>query len=120
MSDVREVEAVPVRLFRKARASQKGRSVDPVTREEIATLLGDASRQPDFLIEHLHKVQDRFGSISVARLAALAESMKLAQAEVFEVATFYHHFDIVAEGQGAGAGAVRSPRTVASGGARFE
>ena len=54
--------------------------------------------ESDLLIEHLHKLQDRFGHLSAAHLAALADEMKLAQAEVFEVATFYHHFDVVKEG----------------------
>ena len=55
----------------------------------------------DLLIEHLHKVQDRFGHISAAHLAALAQEMKLAMTEVYEVATFYHHFDVVKEGEAA-------------------
>jgi formate dehydrogenase len=55
----------------------------------------------------LHKLQDRFGHLSAAHLAALADEMKLAQAEVFEVATFYHHFDVVKEGD-----AVPPPLTV--------
>src|SRR6185369_11394965 len=63
--------------------------------------LGDEPRRSDLLIEHLHKIQDRFGHLSSAHLAALAEEMKLAQAEVYEVATFYHHFDVVKEGEAA-------------------
>jgi formate dehydrogenase len=62
-------------------------------------LLQEASRKPDMLIEHLHKIQDRFGHLSAAHLAALAQEMGLAQTEVYEVATFYHHFDVVKEGQ---------------------
>jgi formate dehydrogenase len=54
---------------------------------------------PDLLIEHLHRLQDRFGHLSSAHLAALAEEMKLAQAEVFEVATFYAHFDVPREAE---------------------
>jgi len=53
----------------------------------------------DLLIEHLHVVQDTYGHISAAHLAALAELMRLPQAEVYEVATFYHHFDVVKEGE---------------------
>ena len=64
-------------------------------------LLGDASRQRDLLIEHLHKIQDSYGHLSAAHLAALAEEMRLAQTEVYEVASFYHHFDIVKEGEAA-------------------
>jgi formate dehydrogenase len=62
-------------------------------------LLGSESRAPDLLIEHLHKIQDKFGHISSKHLAALAAEMKLSQTEVYEVATFYHHFDVVKEGQ---------------------
>ena len=55
----------------------------------------------DLLIEHLHKIQDHFGHLSAAHLAALAQEMRLAQTEVYEVATFYHHFDVVKEGEAA-------------------
>jgi NADH:ubiquinone oxidoreductase subunit F (NADH-binding)/NADH:ubiquinone oxidoreductase subunit E len=61
-------------------------------------LLGDAPRRRDLLIEHLHRIQDRFGCLSAAHLVALAAEMKMAMAEVYEVATFYHHFDVVKDG----------------------
>jgi formate dehydrogenase beta subunit len=77
----------------------KGRVVDHDILGEIQRLLGNESRAPDLLIEHLHKIQDKFGHISSRHLAALALEMKLSQTEVYEVATFYHHFDIVKEGQ---------------------
>ncbi|MBK9605883.1 MAG: NAD(P)H-dependent oxidoreductase subunit E [Betaproteobacteria bacterium] len=82
----------------RPRATLKGRSVDPAALAEVRALLGDAPRRADLLIEHLHRLQDRYGQLSAAHLAALAADMKLAQAEVFEVATFYHHFDVVREG----------------------
>ena len=82
----------------RKREAPRGRRVDPEARAAVRELLGDEPRRSDLLIEHLHKIQDRFGCLSTAHLAALAEEMKLAQAEVFEVATFYHHFDIVREG----------------------
>src|SRR5512138_1307564 len=91
--------AIPVSKLRRPRPVPKGRPVDPVAREEIASLLQGASLQRDHLIENLHRIQDRFGHISAAHLNALAEAMKLAQAEVYEVATFYHHFDVVKEGE---------------------
>ncbi|MCW5593808.1 MAG: NAD(P)H-dependent oxidoreductase subunit E, partial [Burkholderiales bacterium] len=91
--------AIPLSKIRKARPTPKGRAVEAAARDEIAALLGDAPRAPEYLIENLHRVQDRFGSLSAAHLAALAEAMKLSQAEVFEVATFYHHFDLVKEGE---------------------
>jgi formate dehydrogenase len=85
----------------RKREMPKGRRVDPAALAEVQALLGTASRQADLLIEHLHKIQDHFGSLSAQHLAALAQEMKLAQTEVYEVATFYHHFDVVKEGQDA-------------------
>lgn len=81
------------------RSTPKGRRVDPRAQEEVRELLGDASRRRDLLIEHLHKIQDRFGCLEARHLVALAAEMKLAMAEVYEVATFYHHFDVVREGE---------------------
>src|SRR4051812_7605174 len=82
----------------RVRSKPKGRAVDPQAREAVQALLGDAPRRRDLLIEHLHKIQDRFGCLRAAHLAALAAEMKMAMAEVYEVATFYHHFDVVKEG----------------------
>ena len=82
----------------RKREAPKGRRVDPQALDEIRALLGEASRQRDLLIEHLHAIQDRYGCLASRHLAALAQEMRLAQAEVFEVATFYHHFDVVREG----------------------
>jgi NADH:ubiquinone oxidoreductase subunit F (NADH-binding)/NADH:ubiquinone oxidoreductase subunit E len=84
---------------RRAKSTPKGRQIDPQAAEEIALLLGDRPRRRDLLIEHLHLVQDTYHQISAAHLAALADEMKLAFAEVFETATFYAHFDIVKEGE---------------------
>ena len=85
----------------RKRQAPKGRRVDPAALAEVQSLLRETSRKPDMLIEHLHKIQDRFGHLSAAHLAALAQEMGLAQTEVYEVATFYHHFDVVKEGQSA-------------------
>jgi NADH:ubiquinone oxidoreductase subunit F (NADH-binding)/NADH:ubiquinone oxidoreductase subunit E len=85
----------------RKRQTPKGRRVDPIALAQVQRLLGDAPRRADLLIEHLHKIQDGFGHLSAAHLAALAQEMKLAQAEVYEVASFYHHFDVVKEGQAA-------------------
>jgi NADH:ubiquinone oxidoreductase subunit F (NADH-binding)/NADH:ubiquinone oxidoreductase subunit E len=82
----------------RVRGTPKGRAVEPKAREDVLALLGDAPRRRDLLIEHLHKIQDRFGCLSAAHLVALAAEMKLAMTEVYEVATFYHHFDVVKEG----------------------
>src|SRR5436190_11316839 len=81
------------------RSNLKGRQVDPQAREEVLALLGDAPRRRDLLVEHLHKIQDRYGCLSARHLVALASEMKMAMAEVYEVATFYHHFDVVKEGE---------------------
>ena len=83
---------------RKGVRQIKGRQVDPNAREDVQALLGDAPRRRDLLIEHLHKIQDRYGCLSAKHLVALAAEMKMAMAEVYEVATFYHHFDVVKEG----------------------
>jgi formate dehydrogenase beta subunit len=83
---------------RRPRQTPKGRQVDPPARAEINELLGVRPRRRDLLIEFLHLIQDRYGHISAPRLAALADEMKLAQAEVYEVATFYAHFDVVKDG----------------------
>jgi formate dehydrogenase len=83
----------------KGRFGLKGRGVDPKARAEMRALLGKEPRRRDLLIEHLHKVQDRYGHLTAAHLAALAEEMRLSQTEVYEVATFYHHFDVVKEGE---------------------
>ncbi len=85
----------------RKRQAPKGRRVDAGALEEVQRLLGNESRQRDLLIEHLHKIQDSFGHLPAAHLAALAQEMRLAQTEVFEVASFYHHFDIVKEGESA-------------------
>src|SRR3979409_1040831 len=84
---------------KRAKSTPKGRQIDPQAAEEIALLLGDRQRRRDLLIEHLHLIQDTWHQISAAHLAALADEMKLAFAEVFETATFYAHFDIVKEGE---------------------
>jgi formate dehydrogenase len=83
----------------KGRSTPKGRQVDDSALADIRDLLGERPRRRDLLIEHLHLVQDAYGHLSAAHLRALAEEMKLSQAEVYEVATFYAHFDVIAEDQ---------------------
>ncbi|MCC7484440.1 MAG: NAD(P)H-dependent oxidoreductase subunit E [Burkholderiales bacterium] len=82
-----------------ARGAPKGRRVEPRALAEVQALIGDEPRRRDLLIEYLHRIQDRHGHLSAAHLAALAREMKLSQTEVYEVATFYHHFDVVREGE---------------------
>ena len=100
MGETKPVHFVPPpRGSRAARGTPKGRPVDRDAAREVRALLGDAPRRRDLLIEHLHRIQDRYGSISAAHLNALAAEMKLSAAEVYEVATFYHHFDVIKEGE---------------------
>src|SRR5215813_7309818 len=82
-----------------ARGTPKGRSVDRQAREEVAALLGSSPLRRDLLVEYLHRIQDHFGCISAAHMVALASEMKLAMTEIYEVATFYHHFDVVKDGE---------------------
>ena len=84
---------------RKTRDFPKGRQPDADAVDEVAALLGDRPRRPDLLIEHLHLLQDRYGCLHARHLVALADEMRLAMAEVYEVASFYAHFDIVMEGE---------------------
>src|SRR5437868_11469008 len=84
---------------RRGPRTPKGRQIEPRALEEIRSLLGERERRRDLLIEHLHLIQDRYGHLSAAHLAALAQEMRLALTEVYEVATFYAHFDVVKEGE---------------------
>ncbi len=86
---------------KKVRGTPKGRRVDPQALADVRALLGDAPRRRDLLIEHLHKIQDRFGCLADRHVVALAQEMKLAMTEVYEVATFYHHFDVIRDGEAA-------------------
>ena len=91
--------SVPPRQKRgRVRSTPKGRRVEPAARDEVLALLGDAPRRGDLLIEYLHKIQDRYGCLQARHLVALADELKMAMAEVYEVATFYHHFDVIKEG----------------------
>jgi formate dehydrogenase len=84
---------------RRPRRTPKGRQVEPRALAEIRALLGERERRRDLLIEHLHLIQDAYGHLAAAHLAALAQEMRLALTEVYEVATFYAHFDVVKEGE---------------------
>ena len=85
----------------KGRHKPKGRQVQDDALGEIQALLSARPRRADLLIEYMHLIQDQYGHLSSVHLAALAEEMKLAQSEVYEVATFYAHFDVVKEGEAA-------------------
>ncbi len=83
----------------KGRHTPKGRQLDEQAWDDVRALLGDRPRRSDLLIEFLHLIQDKFRCLSAAHLRALAEEMRMSQAEVYEVATFYAHFDVVKEGE---------------------
>src|SRR5438105_3108270 len=99
MSEVSVVDTSALGRKRGVRGHPKGRPIDPGAVAEVRALLGDSPRQRDLLIEFLHRIQDRYGHVSAAHILALAEELKLARTEVYEVATFYHHFDVVKEGE---------------------
>jgi len=98
-----EAKVIPIgdagALRRRSRSTLKGRSVDPEARIQVQALLDNDPRRADLLIEYLHRIQDRYGCISAAHAVALAEALKLSMTEVYEVATFYHHFDLIKDGQ---------------------
>uniref|UniRef100_UPI003B52FFC7 NAD(P)H-dependent oxidoreductase subunit E n=1 Tax=Roseovarius indicus TaxID=540747 RepID=UPI003B52FFC7 len=83
----------------KGRRTPKGRQLEDQPWDDVRRLLGDGPRRTDLLIEYLHLIQDEFGHLSAGHLRALAEELRIAQAEVYEVATFYAHFDVVKEGE---------------------
>ena len=87
------LRAEPAR--RGPRATPKGRQVQPSVRERVQALCAGLAPRRDLLIEHLHRLQDAEGALRKGHLAALAEHLRLSQVEVFEVASFYHHFQVV-------------------------
>lgn len=88
-----------IRGARRARMQPKGRALDPAALAEVRTLLGDAPLRRDLLIEYLHQIQDQHHCLPAAHLRALAELLNIPQAEVWETATFYAHFDPIREGE---------------------
>ena len=85
----------------RGKAAGKGRAVDPAAQAEVTAAIDGITLQRDHLIECLHRIQDRYKHLSAAHLTALADLLQLAPTEVYEVATFYHHFDVVREGENA-------------------
>jgi len=77
----------------------RGRRVQEEARLEVRAVISALPIRRDLLIEYLHCLQDSYGYLSMSNLVALADELKLAPAEIYEVATFYHHFDVVDEGE---------------------
>ena len=95
------------RARRRDTAKPKGRQVDDAALADVRRLLGERPRRRDLLIEHLHLIQDEFRCLRAGHIRALADEMRLSQVEVYEVASFYDHFDVVKEGE-----AVPPPLTI--------
>ena len=82
-------------LKNKITLRPRGRKVDFDVLGKLETILDTSSYRRDHLIEYLHKIQDSQGAITKNYMTALANLMGISQTEVYEVATFYHHFDVV-------------------------
>jgi len=87
------------KLKKNKKLRQRGRKVNFEIRDELINLLKVNSYRRDHLIEYLHVIQDNKGHINEDFMAALADLMEISQTEVYEVATFYHHFDIIKSDQ---------------------
>ena len=85
----------------RKREAPRGRAVNPAALAEVQALVGNEPLRHDLLIEYLHLIQDRHGHLSARHLAALAAELRMAQTEIYEVATFYAHFDVVHDGDAA-------------------
>ena len=95
------VEDMSLKIRQKSQL--KGRQADDVSLLEVSALLPMEDKvlqqRPDLLIEHLHKINDNFRGLHERHLVALAKLMNMSMAEVYEVATFYHHFEIIHDGE---------------------
>ena len=97
----KEVSAVAVATAEDLRdtirrkSKLKGRQADDASIAEVRQLIGNAPHRRDLLIENLHKLNDEYRALHDSHLVALAKEMNLPMSEVYEVATFYHHFEVV-------------------------
>jgi formate dehydrogenase len=90
----------------RKREAPRGRNVTPAALAEVEALVGKEPLRHDLLIEYLHLINDHYKQLAAPHLAALARLLGLSQTEVYEVATFYHHFDVVKEDPN---GAIKAP-----------
>ncbi|MBL8384442.1 MAG: NAD(P)H-dependent oxidoreductase subunit E [Burkholderiales bacterium] len=102
MASVQNIPLPAVQQQIRLKTRAKGRAADAVSIAEVSALLGEAPRRRDLLIEHLHRIQDAYGRLAERHLVALAREMNLPMSEVYEVATFYHHFDVVRDAEAVG------------------
>ena len=79
----------------RRKSKLKGRQPDDASIAQVRELIGNAPHRRDLLIENLHKLNDEYRALHDHHLVALAKEMNLPMAEVYEVATFYHHFEVV-------------------------
>ena len=93
--------------LRRPRPTPRGGLVDPEARQAVLARCGDLAARPDLLVEHLHRLNDAEGGLRPSRLAALAEWLRLSTSEVYEVASFYHHFRLLGEDEPAPRATVR-------------
>ena len=93
------MEKTVTRQRNKMKGEKRGRRAYPEALQQIGDLIASLPMRRDLLIEYLHLIQDKFGHISAEHITALASIMKLATTEIYEVATFYHHFDVIKEGE---------------------
>ena len=82
----------------KKKLRSRGRNVDPAVKDSLIQLLDIQYFRRDHLIEYLHVIQDRIGYIDENYMTALADLLDISQTEVYEVASFYHHFDVITNG----------------------
>jgi formate dehydrogenase len=87
----------------RQRSQLKGRQADDASLQEVSSLLNlegpTLQARRDLLIEHLHKINDVYRGLQERHLVALAKLMNIPMAEVYEVVTFYHHFEVIREGE---------------------
>ena len=82
-------------MAKRARLKPRGRQTNAGERNIILDLVNPDPNRRDLLIEYLHIIQDKYGHINKSQIVALAELMKLSMSEVYETASFYHHFEII-------------------------
>ena len=107
MAIVSSISTEEMRLKIRKKSQLKGRQVEESAQLDVLSLVGHGPYRRDLLIEYLHLLNDQYQGLHHRHLVALAKAMTLPMAEVFEVASFYHHFEIIREGEHAHALTIR-------------